>query len=125
MVNEEVEKAFKEMSLNVKTIISLEEIKRNRAVVSHFTSLTDRGKLNLSLLISSIYLVFANIILLLFLINALTVLVTIPVSYLIILLTTWYFIRDKRRSLIIATVSFMIFILINILILASRTFIRL
>ncbi|MBO3839596.1 MAG: hypothetical protein QXN75_05970 [Thermoproteota archaeon] len=30
MVNEEVEKAFKEMGLNVKTVISPEEIKRDR-----------------------------------------------------------------------------------------------
>ncbi|MEM1542937.1 MAG: M48 family metalloprotease [Ignisphaera sp.] len=96
-----------------------------RLIISRFTNLTDRSKLNLSLLISSIYLVFASIILSLFLIDALTALITIPISYLMVLLAVWYFIRDKWKSLVIATVSFMIFILANILILASRAFVRL
>ncbi|MEM2447126.1 MAG: hypothetical protein QW734_10770 [Candidatus Bathyarchaeia archaeon] len=96
-----------------------------RPIVSRLTSLTDRGKLNLSLLISSVYLASTSIVLLLFLIDQLTIFITIPMSYVTILLSTWYFIRDKRRSLIIATVSFMIFILVNILILVSRIFVRL
>ncbi|MDW8034322.1 MAG: hypothetical protein RMI79_05280, partial [Nitrososphaerota archaeon] len=96
-----------------------------RPVISRLTSLTNRGKLNLSLMVSSIYLAFTSIILLLFLINPLTLLVTIPFSYLLILFVVWYFLKDKRRSLIIATVSFLIFILVNVLIFASRLFIRL
>jgi hypothetical protein len=96
-----------------------------RPIVSRFTSLTDRGRLNLSLMASGVYMVSASIMLLLFLVNPLTILITLPVSYLLILLTVWYFIRERRRSLIIASCSFALFILINILLMASRSFIRL
>ena len=96
-----------------------------RPIVSRFSSLTDRGRLNLSLMISSIYVVSANIMLLLFLVSPLTMLITLPASYLLILLTVWYFIRERRRSIIIASGSFALFMLVNILLIVSRTFIKL